>query len=146
MGEPVHRRQTADRLEITAAETDRAAAENGRAALAYLLWPVAAYDLYVVRAPSSAWYREQLFQALRFGLWSTLFGAVALLWPLVIALAVPSVGVVILLYAVAIVIDLALLSAWLLAALRYAARARRGERFSAGPRLRSGTRRVFAKR
>lgn len=132
MGRPLSRRETHDRqhqVSITADET-RAEAEQRRASLGYLFWPAALYEHYLEREPASAWYRQQVRQALGFGIRAAIWGAGALLWPLVLSLLLGNLTATVILYIIAIVIDIVLFAAWLKRALQYAKRASRGETFA----------------
>ncbi|MBV8198440.1 MAG: hypothetical protein JO263_09910 [Candidatus Eremiobacteraeota bacterium] len=82
------------------------------------------------RDERSNWYRFHMRQAFWFGaVWAAIAFA-ALAWPLGASFIVGSVGVTIVLYAVAIVADLALFVVWLVQAMRLSARASRGELFN----------------
>jgi hypothetical protein len=70
-------------------------------------------------------------QALWFGNVTALAAFVALLWPLAASFFVSNVALTIWLYGLAMLIDVALLCAWLVLALRYSRRAGRGELFDA---------------
>ena len=130
MGRALHRRKTDGRHAlIENPQEERAQSEQRRAALGYLLWPAALYERFVEREPASSWYRQQVRQALAFGLWSSAIGFVALFWPLVLSLLIGNATVTIVLYAIALVLDVVLLALWFVHALRYSKRAARGETF-----------------
>lgn len=126
-------------------DENRAAEEQRRAALGYLVWPAALIENYLDREPASHWYRHQVRQALRFGLTWTAIGIVALIWPLIVALIIGNVLATLIVYGVAIVLDCAVFVVWLRRALRYSKQAARGETFTVTPPF-SPTRRVEAKR
>ena len=86
------------------------------------------------REPASSWYRQQIKQALNFGLRSAVFGTVALLWPLVLSLLIGNLTVTLIVYGLAMIIDVVLLAVWLKRAFVYSKRASRGETFSVRPR------------
>ena len=75
------------------------------------------------------WYRGQMHQARWFGGAVLAVAAVALLWPFLLSAVVPNVAAIIAFYIFALLVDLALLVVWLMAALRYSRRAARGEWF-----------------
>jgi hypothetical protein len=99
------------------------------ASLAYVFWPLAAFERLSPRPDASNWFRLQIRQALGFGLVSALIGLAALAWPLLLSLAVSNPTAILWIYAVAIVLDCALFVVWLVLALRYSQRAARGELF-----------------
>jgi hypothetical protein len=68
-------------------------------------------------------------QALGFGILSSAIGLAALLWPLVLSVLVANVVATLWIYGLAMLVDLVLLVAWLLLAIRYSQRAGRGELF-----------------
>lgn len=82
------------------------------------------------REPASSWYRQQVRQALAFGLRAALWGTVALAWPLVLSLLIANTTATIVFYLIAIVLDVLLFAVWLRRALRYSKRASRGETFA----------------
>jgi hypothetical protein len=110
-------------------QEDRAQAEQRRASLGYLFWPAALYEQFVEREPASSWYRQQIRQALTFGVRSACWGTAALLWPLVLSLIFGNLTATLVFYATAIVLDIVLLARWLKRALTYSKRAARGETF-----------------
>ncbi len=112
--------------------SERAADEARLCGLAYLVWPIALYERLAPRQDASSWYRVHMRQALRFGLAWMLVGAVALIWPLAASTVVRSVGGLLTLYAVAVVLDVALAGAWCIGALRYGRRAGQGAFFTIG--------------
>ena len=75
------------------------------------------------------WYRGQMHQARWFGAAALAVAAVALLWPFLLSAVVANVTAIIAFYIFALLLDLALLVVWLLAALRYSRRAAHGEWF-----------------
>ncbi len=95
-----------------------------------MIWPAALYEYYVEREPASSWYRQQVRAALGFGIRSAIWGSVALLWPLVISLLAANLDVTLVVYVLALVLDVALFAAWLTRALQYSKRASRGETFA----------------
>lgn len=128
-----------------ATEIERAAEEQRRAALGYLIWPAALYEQLVEREPASSWYRRQVRQAVRFGVVSTVIGFAALLWPLVLSLLFANLTATLVFYGLAIVLDFALFVMWLKRAIGYSKRAARGETFSLQPLRQQPTRTVPAK-
>ena len=63
---------------------------------------------------------------------AALWGTAALLWPLILSLLIGNATATIVMYAVAMIADIVLFTAWLARALRYSRRASRGETFSLG--------------
>ena len=108
---------------------ERPAEEARLASIAYLAWPLAAYDRIAPRDTASSWYRFHMRQALWFGILSSAIGFAALAWPLLISLLVGDVGATIWLYAIALTIDAFLFCIWLVLALRYSRRAAAGDLF-----------------
>lgn len=108
-------------------ETD----EPARAATAYLAWPLAFFELFR-GTQTSLWYRAHLRQAAVLGslFSSALFVALALPLGIVLALGGLGDGPTIVIYLVAIVIDLIVLAAAAWVSIRCALRASRGELFS----------------
>jgi hypothetical protein len=139
------RREARARNAITITENDRAAEEQRRAALGYLVWPAALYERFAEREPASSWYRQQIRQAVRFGANACLIGFAALLWPLVLSLLFGNLTATLVFYALAIAIDIALFGIWLRRALKYSKRAARGETFALQSLRRPSTRSVAAK-
>jgi hypothetical protein len=140
------RRETLHRDSLTiTTETDRAADEQRRAALGYLIWPAAVYEQFVEREPASSWYRRQVKQAVRFGAVSSIIGLAALLWPLILSLLFGNLTATLVFYVVAIALDIALFVMWLKRALGYSKRAARGETFSLQPLRHQAKRTVPAK-
>lgn len=82
------------------------------------------------REPASSWYRQQVRQALKFGVRSAVWGTIALLWPLVLSLVTGNLTVTLVVYVIAMVLDVVLFAGWLKRALQYSRRASRGETFS----------------
>jgi hypothetical protein len=68
-------------------------------------------------------------QALWFGLAAAVVGVVALMWPLLGSLFISNVTVMIVVYAFAMTVDVALLAVWLVLAGRYSRRSSNGELF-----------------
>jgi membrane protein implicated in regulation of membrane protease activity len=100
----------------------------------------------VEREPASSWYRQQVRQALAFGLRCALWGTLALVWPLVLSLLLGNATATIVFYLIAIVVDAVLLAVWFKRAFRYSKRASRGETFSLRPAQRqSATRGIPVK-
>jgi hypothetical protein len=96
----------------------------------YLFWPAAVYERVAARDPASAWYRAQTAQALSFGVRWAAIACAALVWPLLVSLLVGNPTAIIVVYALAIVLDAVLFVVWLRSALRYSKLAARGETFS----------------
>lgn len=113
--------------------------------MGYLIWPAAIYEQFVEREPASSWYRQQIRQAVRFGVRSTLVGLSALVWPLVLSLLCGNLTATLVFYAVAIVLDCALFVIWLKRAVGYSKRAARGETFGLRSQRAQTTRTVPAK-
>jgi hypothetical protein len=99
----------------------------------------------VEREPASSWYRQQVKQAVRFGVRSTVIALGALLWPLVLSLLFGNLTATLVFYALAIVLDFALFVMWLKRALGYSKRAARGETFALQSVQQRPTRTVTAK-
>lgn len=95
-----------------------------------MFWPVALYESFVEREPASLWYRAQVRQAVSFGMRSTLAGIAALAWPLVFSMFFGNVTATLVLYAIAILLDAALLVIWIRLVIRYGKQASRGETFT----------------
>ncbi len=93
------------------------------------MWPLAIYARIAPRPDPSTWYQYQLRQALWFGNLSAITAFVALVWPLIITLAVTNVVATIWVYVLAMLIDIALFVLWLVRAINYSQRAARGELF-----------------
>ena len=103
-----------------------------RAATGYVVWPLAALDLFREPPDANAWSRLHVRQAFVFGLAAASAYLIVLALPLLIVLALPSVGVAAVewLYVLGILLDLAGAVAWTLLALGYRRRALRGELFA----------------
>lgn len=103
-----------------------------RAANGYLVWPLAALDLFREPADATAWSRLHARQAFVYGIATTLAYFVLLALPLLAVIAIPDVstGAVLALYAFGVLADLAGAAAWLMLSLHYRARAARGELFA----------------
>lgn len=110
-----------------------------------MVWPAALYEQYVEREPASSWYRQQVRQALRFGVRTAIWGTVALLWPLLLSLLTGNLTVTLIAYGVAMVLDVVLFAGWLKRALSYSKRASRGETFALRPSSEPHTRGIPAK-
>lgn len=82
------------------------------------------------REPASSWYRQQVRQALKFGVRSALWGTLALVWPLLVSLLSGNLTVTLIAYGIAMALDVVLFAGWLKRALRYSKRASRGETFT----------------
>ena len=77
---------------------------------------------------------------------AALWGCAALLWPLILSLLIGNATATIVMYVVAMIVDVVLFIAWLARALQYSKRASRGETFSLGPSpARAHTRGIPAK-
>lgn len=138
----LYRRETRSGIEI---ENDRPAQEQRRASLGYLIWPVAVYERIVDREPASSWFRFMVAQALAWGLFVSLVGLGALLWPLVISLIFPNAIGVLWIYGLALTIDVALFAVWLIQAVGYSKQASRGKMFEIA-RVAKWTRRLSGNR
>lgn len=93
------------------------------------MWPLAIYARIAPRPDASTWYQYHLRQALWFGNLSAATALAALLWPLLVSLAVSNVIATIWIYILAMLVDIALFVLWLVFAIRYSQRAARGELF-----------------
>lgn len=97
------------------------------------------------REPASSWYRQQVRQALKFGVRSAVIGTVALVWPLVLSLLAGNATVTLVVYGVAMITDVVLFAVWLRRAFVYSKRAARGETFALGLQSPVQTRGIPAK-
>jgi hypothetical protein len=86
----------------------------------------------VEREPASSWYRQQVRQALKFGVRSAIVGVAALLWPLLLSLLTGNVIVTLVVYGIAMILDVVLAAMWFTRAFSYSRRAARGETFTLG--------------
>lgn len=59
-----------------------------------------------------------------------MWGTVALLWPLLLSLLTGNLTVTLVVYGIAMILDIVLFAGWLKRALRYSKRASRGETFT----------------
>ena len=122
--------------------------EYGRAANAYVAWPLAVFEL-IRRAPGSLWYRAHLEQAALLGglLTAGFFVLLALPLVLVVALGGPALSstVTIRLYMAAMVLDVVALGISAFLMIGAALRASRGELFTI-PFVTPLSRRLFARR
>jgi hypothetical protein len=93
------------------------------------VWPLAIAERLSPRDDASHWYKFHLRQALWFG--NALIAAwfVALLWPLLLSGMVANLTATLWIYGLALLLDLILLVAGLVAAVRYSRRAGRGAFF-----------------
>lgn len=82
------------------------------------------------REPASSWYRQQVRQALKFGMLSAAIGTAALLWPLVLTLIAGNATFTLVVYGIAMILDIVLFITWLKRAFLYSKRASRGETFT----------------
>jgi len=105
------------------------------------MWPVALYERIVEREPASSWFRFHIAQALAYGLYVSVIGFVALLWPLIVSLILPNAIGVLWVYGVAFVLDIVLFAVWLMQAVGYSKQAARGKMFEI-PRVAMWTRRL----
>jgi hypothetical protein len=105
-----------------------------RAANAYIVWPLAALDLFREPPDATAWSRLHTRQAFVYGICATLAYLVLLALPLLLILIVPplaaSTTAVVVVYSVGLLADI--LGAFVLMglSLSYRERARRGELFA----------------
>ncbi len=102
-----------------------------RAANAYVVWPLAALDLFRERDDATAWTRLHTRQAFVFGIVAALAYIVLLALPLLFVIAIPGIatGVVVWLYVLGLLADLAGAVWWFVLAMRYRERAARGKLF-----------------
>jgi uncharacterized membrane protein len=103
-----------------------------RAANAYVIWPLAALDLFREPVDATAWSRLHTRQAFVFGIAMTLAYFALLALPLIVVIAISNVstGAVLWLYALGVAADLAGAVVWLVLSLRYRERAARGDLFA----------------
>jgi hypothetical protein len=86
-------------------------------------------DRVAPRTETSRWYRFHLHQARWFGAFFAGAGFVALLWPLVLSMAVANLTATLWIYGLAILADITLFVLWLVLAMHYSQRAGNGELF-----------------
>lgn len=105
--------------------------DHGRAALGYLVWPVALFD-FLRSDDVSVWSRLHVRQATVLGVLGSLGFLIALTLPLLLIIAVPGLGThaTIVLYSIGLAIDLVVGASLLLLSVVYAARASKGELFA----------------
>ncbi|MBV9272077.1 MAG: hypothetical protein JO165_13365 [Candidatus Eremiobacteraeota bacterium] len=113
--------------------------------MAYLIWPVALYERIVEREPASSWFRFHVAQSLAFGIFVSLIGFAALLWPLIVSLIFPNTVAVLWIYGVALVVDVVLFAVWLFSVVGYSKQAAAGKMFEI-PRIAPWTRRLAGNR
>ncbi len=103
-----------------------------RAANAYVVWPLAALDMVREPPDATAWSRLHTRQAFVYGIVTSLAYLLLLALPLLVVSLVPNVstGVVVWVYGLGILADLAGAVALLVLGLRYRARAARGDLFA----------------
>lgn len=103
-----------------------------RAANGYVVWPLAALDLFREPPDVTAWSRLHTRQAFVYGIVTTLAYFVLLALPLIVVIAIPGVstGAVVWVYGLGALADLAAGVGWLLFSFRYRARAARGQLFA----------------
>lgn len=123
-------------------ETD----EPARAATAYVVWPLALFELFR-GASASLWYRAHLRQAAVLGALCSIAFLLTLALPLgiVLALGGPGDGPTIAIYVVAMVLDIVVFAAAASVSIRCALRASRGELFSV-PLVTQLSERLFLRR
>ena len=100
-----------------------------RAADAYVIWPLAAVDLFREPADATAWSRLHTRQAFVFGIAATLAYAIVLALPLVLVVAIPTT-IVVWLYALGLLADVVAAAYLIRLALRFRALALRGDLFA----------------
>jgi hypothetical protein len=99
----------------------------------------------VEREPASSWYRFHVAQAVAYGLYVCAIALAALLWPLFVSLIFANGIAVLWIYAVALLVDIALFAIWLMVAVGYSKQAARGKMFEIS-RIARLTRRVAGNR
>ena len=97
--------------------------------MAYVVWPLAIYARVVPRPDSTGWLKFHVNQALWFGNIAVAVALVAFAWPLLLSVFVGNVMATIWVYALAMLLDIALFVLWLILAIRYSQQAGRGELF-----------------
>ncbi|MBV8246585.1 MAG: hypothetical protein JOZ38_11720 [Candidatus Eremiobacteraeota bacterium] len=110
-----------------------------------MLWPRSVFELLAVRSSRSDWLELHTRQAFWFGVLGLLAVTLALLWPVLLSVALGSVAATLWIYAIALVQDVGLFVLLLVLAIRYSRRAARGEMFEI-PIAGALTRRVGTKR
>ena len=103
-----------------------------RAANAYVVWPLSAFDLVREPPEATAWSRLHTRQAFVFGIVATIGYVVLLALPLLVVIAFPGIGTgaVVWLYAAGLLADLAGAFFWLALSLSYRDRTAKGELFT----------------
>ena len=103
-----------------------------RAANAYVVWPLAALDVFREPEDATSWTRLHARQAFVFGIAAALAYLMLMALPLAIVLLVPGIGTtaVVWLYVLGLTADLAGAIAWFAISLRLRDRAGRGELFA----------------
>ena len=106
--------------------------QQQRAANAYVVWPLAALDVFREPDDATSWTRLHARQAFIFGIAMALAYLVLMALPLLIVLIVPGIGttVVVWLYILGLLADLAGAVVWFAVAMRLRERAARGELFA----------------
>jgi len=105
--------------------------DHARAALGYLVWPVALLDL--LRSDDATfWSRLHARQATILGAFASVVLLATLALPLLLVIAIPSLGTraTIVLYSIGLAIDLVVGAGVVLVSVIYAARASKGELFA----------------
>ena len=105
--------------------------DHGRAALGYLVWPIALLDL-LRSDDASMWSRLHARQGTVFGVLGSLAFLIALALPLIVILAIPQFGTrgTIVLYSIGLAVDLVVGAGLVLLSFVFAARASNGELFA----------------
>lgn len=103
-----------------------------RAANAYVVWPLAALDLFRAQPDATTWSRLHTRQAFVFGIVAAFAYLVLLALPVLIVIAIPSIGTtaVVWLYAVGLLADLFGALVWFGLCMTYRERTLRGELFA----------------
>ena len=106
--------------------------QQERAANAYVVWPLAALDVFREPGDATSWTRLHARQAFVFGILAVLAYVVLMALPLIIVLLIPGVGTtaVVWLYALGLLADFAGAIAWFVVSMRLRERALRGELFA----------------
>ena len=106
--------------------------QQERAANAYVVWPLAALDVFREPDDATSWTRLHARQAFVFGIAIALAYVVLMALPLVIVLSIPGIGTtaVVWLYALGLLADFAGAIAWFVIAMRLRERTLRGELFA----------------
>ena len=105
--------------------------QQQRAANAYVVWPLAALDVFREPEDATTWTRLHARQAFVFGIASALAYVVLMALPLIVVMLIPGVGTtaVVWLYALGLLADFAGAIAWFVLSMRLRERAMRGELF-----------------